>query len=217
MLSSCFTPTAATPSVAPFSSVTRSNNGSAALVRIRSASDVSRIGVHDSYRHAVTQLDVARQGHHLPFLQTADDFVVGGVGDAYANLPLFQRGFPAAQPNPLDHEYKPPIGVGFHRTPRYRQNVGALLRIDAHAHIYVRQQLEIVIVDLTQQLPHAASSPLHYLLGDYRGPSDPGAVGQRIPGDFDRLVGLQPAQLRLVDEGPHADPAQIGHFRKQIS
>src|SRR6266849_5254965 len=39
----------------------------------------------------------------------------------------------------------------------------------------------------------------------------------RVPGDLHRLIRFQRAELRLIDEGPHANLVQVRHFRQQLS
>src|SRR5882762_9017542 len=64
------------------------------LIRFTAAPNIAGIGVHDSYRHAVLEINVAGQSDHLAFLQAAEDFVVCGVGDAHTDFALFNVALP---------------------------------------------------------------------------------------------------------------------------
>src|SRR5260370_28778619 len=50
----------------------------------------------------------------------------------------------------------PPSALRGHRAPRYRQHSDPFARIDAHVHVDIWQQLQLVVVDCAEQFTDAS-------------------------------------------------------------
>src|SRR5216684_348664 len=59
--------------------------------RILRGLPVRRVHVDDLHSHSIFQVHVSGQGDNLAFLQSAEHFVICGVGDAYLDGPAFER------------------------------------------------------------------------------------------------------------------------------
>src|SRR6266404_8212264 len=96
-----------------------------------------RFGVDDFYPHAVMQLHVAGQRDQILRIKPAYDLVVHGIRDSQLNFALLQYFLADAQPRAFYHVDKSLAAFGSDRTARYNENIGSLLRIDAHTDVYV--------------------------------------------------------------------------------
>src|SRR5260370_25201468 len=86
-LASCLTVVAA---ITPLATHTATSSHFIRLT-IPSFRQNQNFGRTDGYRHAISQINVSREGHQISLLQAAYYFIVRGISYAYVNLPLLQR------------------------------------------------------------------------------------------------------------------------------
>src|SRR5260370_14604516 len=111
-LASCLTVVAA---IAPLA-MHRAASSHFIRLTIPSFRENKNFGRNDGNSHAISQIDVPRQGHHISFLQAAYYFVVRGISYAYVNLPLLQHRFSNAQLVVPHHTNIPPSALTRHPT-----------------------------------------------------------------------------------------------------
>src|SRR5260370_7298240 len=126
-LASCLTVVAAITPLATH----RATSSHFIRLTIPSFRENQNFGRNDGYRHAISQINVSREGHQISLLQAAYYFIVRGISYAYVNLPLLQRRFSHAQLVLSDHKHVPPSALRLHRASRHRQNPDTFPRFSA--------------------------------------------------------------------------------------
>jgi len=89
------------------------------------------------YPHAVMQLHVTGQRDQIFRIKPAYDLIVHGVCNSQLNFALLQYFLAHAKPRAFYHVDKSLAAFRSDRTARYHENIGTLLRIDAHTDVYV--------------------------------------------------------------------------------
>src|ERR1700690_1120777 len=168
------------------------------------------IALHGSHVHSIPQVHLARQGDAFVGLQSRKHLVIRRAGDSHRNIA-------PCNPVVLHHEYIVLPLVVTHCRARHHQHSPSLAHHDAHLHVYVWQELQLVVVHRTQHFSHAPRSQRDYLLRNlFRVPS-PRASRFRVPIHLHFLARLEPSQVRLVHKCAHSHVTQVCHLRQHIS
>jgi hypothetical protein len=104
-----------------------------------------------------------------------------------------------------------------HSRARDNQDSAPLANQDANLDVGIRQELELVIIDRAQNFADTAHPACDNLLGHLFREARPHAVRLRVLCDFDVLIRLEQAQIRLVHKCAHAYVPQVSHLGERVS